>query len=364
MAMTLERVAIACGGTGGHLYPGLAVATLLRERGVRVRLYISEKKVDETIVSRFPEFEAVKVPVRGWPGLRPALGSFLVRLLRGWLQAVQEIKAFQPQAVLGMGGFTCAPLLVAARRRRIKTFLHESNAFPGKATRYLARHVDAVLLGFAACGALLPGARTQVTGTPVRSGLQPLSRDAALTGWNLAPEVKTVAVMGGSQGARRLNEMTVEAARQIQDAGTTVQWIHLCGQSAEQIQRCYDEAGIRAVALDFCHEMARVYSAADLIVTRAGAASLTEVSRFGLPSVLVPFPYAADDHQTRNAQTFVEAGAALCVQEADGVEAIRSHIARIIQDPEEAEKMSAASRNLDCPEAAENVVEEMIRAIA
>lgn len=311
------KFAIACGGTGGHLFPGLAVAEVLREQGHDVLLFVSEKEVDARAL-RGHDFPNKKLPSIGLPPVfSPAMLTFLRRLRHSVKECGRAYDADRPDAVLGMGGFTSIAPLIAARRRGIPAFLHESNAIPGKANRLAAWFCRAVLLGFDECARHFPKRATHVTGTPIRRDLAvgvPSRADARET-LGLDPDRTTLLVMGGSQGASGINTLMAQAAPHL--AATGVQIVHLAGErDAAVVRPAYAAAGVPATVLPFCDRMQDVYAAADLVVSRSGAASLGELAWFGLPSVLVPFPHAAEDHQRLNADIFARAGAAKILPES------------------------------------------------
>src|SRR5213592_4756036 len=198
---------IACGGTGGHLFPGIAVAEVLRDRGHEVMLLVSEKDIDALALSGRESFRVEKLPTVGLPSpFSPAFFGFLGRFYESLSLCRSIYRTFKPQVVLGMGGFTSTAPVIAGRMRGIPTFIHESNAFPGKANRHTARFVRAVLLGFMECAAYFPKARTEFTGTPIRSTLRRIDRKEALEKLGLHPGIPTLLVMGGSQGASGINQ--------------------------------------------------------------------------------------------------------------------------------------------------------------
>jgi UDP-N-acetylglucosamine--N-acetylmuramyl-(pentapeptide) pyrophosphoryl-undecaprenol N-acetylglucosamine transferase len=307
---------IACGGTGGHLFPGLAVAESLRARGHEVMLFISEKEVDALALSG-RSFRFEKLPTIGLPSLySPAIFGFLRRFNESLSLCRAIYRKFKPQAVLGMGGFTSTAPILAGRMRGISTFIHESNAIPGKANRLTARMVRAVLLGFKECAPFFPKVRTEVTGTPIRTELKPLDKRVAREKLGLRPDVQTLLIMGGSQGASGLNQAIIKSLSALHEM--PLQVIHLSGARDERlVADNYRRENIPAYVAAFHHRMEELYSAADFAVARSGAASLAELAFFGLPALLIPFPYAADDHQTRNAEIFVRAGAAIVLKESD-----------------------------------------------
>ncbi|MEO8043915.1 MAG: UDP-N-acetylglucosamine--N-acetylmuramyl-(pentapeptide) pyrophosphoryl-undecaprenol N-acetylglucosamine transferase, partial [Spartobacteria bacterium] len=238
-------------------------------------------------------------------------------------------------------------------------FIHESNAFPGKANRHTARFVRAVLLGFEECAAYFPKARTEFTGTPIRSTLRRLDHNEALAKLGLEPGVPTLLVMGGSQGASGINQALIKAMPSLQ--GILLQVIHLAGsRDARLLEDNYRRENIPAFVAAFHHQMEEVYSAADFAIARSGAASLAELATFGLPSLLVPYPYAADDHQTRNAEIFVRAKAALLLKESDlSGELIAQKIRELLGNSVMLRAMAANATALAPKNAATLVVETM-----
>ena len=353
---------IACGGTGGHLFPGLAVAEVLRARGHEVMLFISEKEIDSLATSTRSEFRFEKLPTVGLPSpFSPAIVRFLQRFNESLSACRRIYRNFQPHVVLGMGGFTSTAPVLAGKMRGIPTFIHESNAIPGKANRMTARMVRAVLLGFKECAQFFPKVRTEVTGTPIRSELKRIDRRAARAKLGLREDLRTLLVMGGSQGASGINQAMIRALPSLQRE--EVQVIHLAGARDERLLADnYQREKIPAHVAAFHHAMGEVYSAADFAIARSGAASLSELAAFALPSLLIPFPYASDDHQTRNAEIFVKAEAALLVREA---ELAGDLLARKIQDllgnPEKLQRMSENCGKLAPKNAATLVVETMER---
>jgi len=270
-------------------------------------------------------------------------------------------RRFNPHVVLGMGGFTSTAPVIAGRMRGIPTFIHESNAFPGKANRHTARFVRAVLLGFMECAAYFPKARTEFTGTPIRSTLRRIDRQEALEKLGLHPGIPTLLVMGGSQGASGINQALIKAMPSLQNI--PLQVIHLSGSRDERLlEDNYRRENIPAHVAAFHHRMEEVYSAADFVIARAGAASLAELAAFALPAMLIPYPYATDDHQTRNAEIFVRANAAFLLPESElSGELLPKKIRDLLSDPAVLRTMSKQAEALARRNAARLVVETMER---
>ena len=292
------HVAIACGGTGGHLFPGLAVAEELRKRGCNIALLISPKEIDQQAVKAVSGMEIVTLPavaLQNWNYF-----SFVCSFWKSWRAAKNIFQAHPPQAVLGMGGFTSAPPILAGNAFGAKTFLHESNAIPGRANRFLSRFVDGAFIGFPEAAARLKARKITTTGTPVRPQFQP--RDAAVcrSALGLEPNLPTILVVGGSQGASGLNEMILSALPLL--AAKNWQFLHLTGaKDFDKVNAAYAARGIKAVVKPFLAEMDLALGAATISVSRAGASSLAEIAAMRLPSLLAPFPAAADNHQFFNA---------------------------------------------------------------
>ncbi len=356
------RFVIAAGGTGGHLFPGLAVGEILLARGHEVMLLISEKEIDATATQGRKEFRIEKVEGIGMPKIfSPAIFGFLFRFWKGLRRCKALFREWQPEAVLGMGGFTSTAPILAGRSRKIPTFVHESNAIPGRANKVNARYVTKVLLGFAECARHFPKAKCEVTGTPLRSALTgSVDKTAALAAFGLKPGRTTLLVMGGSQGARGINSAIGGAAAKLKALSWQV--IHLAGPQDEKgMRETYQREGVPAAVAAFHHKMEEAYGAADLAIARSGAASLAELSHFGLPSILIPFPFAADDHQTANANIFENAGAGVLMKESDATpEVLAEKISALIADPTRLAEMSRKSRSLAPDAAAERVADVVL----
>jgi len=281
---------------------------------------------------------------------------FLGKFLQG-LKACRHIyRSFVPGAVLGMGGFTSTGPILAGRMAGAQTFIHESNSIPGKANRLNARIAGKVLVGFEECAAHFPQSTVEITGTPIRKSLQTaVDRQRALEGFGLKPELQTMLVMGGSQGAHGINQLVTRTLPRF--VSKPVQFIHLSGQEDEtSVAESYQRAGVPAFVRAFHHRMEEAYAVADVAVARSGAASLTEISYFGLPAILIPYPHAAENHQLFNAEIFARMGAAEVLQESQG-DFLGSLIDRLISDENRRREMSKRLRTLAPENAAARIAE-------
>ena len=345
------KVIIACGGTGGHLFPGIAVAQELRSRGHEVLLLISEKKVDATASQKYCNLRFEIVPAIAKPStFSPKMLGFLWRLPKTVRDCRKILTREKADVVLGMGGFTSFPPVYAGSKMGLRTYIHESNAIPGKSNRLTARRCTAVLVGMDEAAGYFPGLQVVHTGTPVRQELNKLPpRDEACQFFGLDPAKRTLLVMGGSQGARSLNTVAVEGT-----IGTGWQVLHLAGQ--DDFERVNQEVGDRVgyQVMAFCSEMGAALAAADFCLARSGASSLTELSHAGVPALLVPFPHAADDHQTANAKVYERRGAAF-LQTQEEVTAKKLKVILGELTGESLDGMGAAMKGLAEPEAAAKI---------
>ncbi len=356
------NIVIAGGGTGGHLFPALAVAEVLRERGDQVIILISEKEIDALATKDRDEFRFEKIPGIGLPKLlSPAIVPFMRQFAESLSRCRVLYQQFKPDAVIGMGGFTSTAPILAAKRRGIPAFLHESNAIPGKANRLNAKIVKAVFLGLEDCAKFFPASRCEVTGTPVRKSLvRRIPKEEALGLFGFKPEHKTLLIMGGSQGAHGLNQSIIKALPLLK--GLPMQIAHLSGAQDESLMTAnYRRENMPAFVAAFHRRMEEAYSVADLVIARSGAASLAEIAIFGLPSILIPYPHAAEDHQTLNAKVFERAGAAVLMKEDEATSiALADNIRKILGDPSMLGRMAEKAALLGHANAAARVVEAML----
>jgi len=353
-------VVIACGGTGGHLFPGIAVAEELKRRGHRPLLLISRKRVDADASAKygtldFRTVEAIAKP----PTLSPKMLPFLWRLWRTICQSKGLLREQGVEVVLGMGGFTSLPPVYAGKKMGLVTALHDSNALPGKSNRMGARWCSKILVGLEAARAYFPEGEVEVTGTPVRREFENLpSRAEAREGLGLSVDRPVVFAFGGSQGARVLNTLVAEAAEILGDG---VQWLQVAGRDDEQRVKELVAGRSGHVVRGFCDDMPAAYAASDLVVSRAGGASLTELAYLGRPSILVPYPHAADDHQTYNARCFEQAGAALLAPESELEGAkLAQLIGGLLKSPENLGAMELAARELSVDDAAGRICDILL----
>jgi UDP-N-acetylglucosamine--N-acetylmuramyl-(pentapeptide) pyrophosphoryl-undecaprenol N-acetylglucosamine transferase len=355
-------VAIACGGTGGHLFPGLAVAEQLKQHGCAVALLISPKLVDQQAVKSVQGVEIFTLPAVGLQNGN--YFSFAGSFVKSLFAARKIFNRRRPDAVLAMGGFTSAPPVFVAKDTGIKTFLHESNTIPGRANRILSRFVNGAFIGFPEAAARLNTRKVTMTGTPVRPQFQPRDAAACRTALGLEANRPTILVVGGSQGASGLNEMILSALPLL--AGRDWQWLHLTGANTfEKVKAAYAARGIKAVVKPFLAEMELALGAATVAVSRAGASSLAEIAAMRLPALLVPYPAAADNHQLSNARAFERTGAAMLLEQINSTpEKVAAILVELVEDKTASLKIQSALAQWHAPRAAEQIAEIMLASIA
>lgn len=359
------RVVLTGGGTGGHLYPALAVAEALRRRTACEFLFIGTRRGLESRV----------VPEQGFPfrtvwigGLRRGrvAGNLLfpLKMAVSFAQSASILARFRPDAVLGTGGYVSWPVVAAAQALGRCTVVQEQNEAPGLVTRLLARRADAVHLSFeGSVRHFRRRANLHVSGNPTRAGLEAPRTEAAYRSFDLDPGRTTLFVFGGSQGAKRLNEAFAALAGELAALpGLQVLWAtgpRWHDASAAALPGGPARARFRL--RPYVEDMAAAYAVSDLVVCRSGAGAVAEIARLGKPAVFVPFPGAAGGHQAANARALSEAGAALCVEEGPDLESrLRAAVWPLLGDPDARGGLASRVRAFGRPEAADAIARQMI----
>jgi UDP-N-acetylglucosamine--N-acetylmuramyl-(pentapeptide) pyrophosphoryl-undecaprenol N-acetylglucosamine transferase len=363
------RVLVSGGGTAGHIYPALTVAELVSADARDRVAYVGAPNSLEQRLAGERGVEFVSVPARGWDRARP------VTLLTGFATAavstvrcVHLLRRDRTDAVAGFGGYVSVPLSLAAVICRVPLVLHEQNSVPGVANRILARFARSVCVTYEDSVPLLPHPeRAVVTGDPVRESVLRADRDAGREALGIAPDETLLLVFGGSRGARHVNGALLALRERLEDVDC-LRVVQIAGPLEAADVRAALEAhsgGIPAwwQVLEYVAEMGDLLAAADLVVCRAGATTLAEISVLGKASVLVPYPYATDDHQTLNAGPFLRAGASLVVADADlDGPALWEALAKLLANPAARAAMASAAASLGRPDAARAVVRALTAA--
>jgi UDP-N-acetylglucosamine--N-acetylmuramyl-(pentapeptide) pyrophosphoryl-undecaprenol N-acetylglucosamine transferase len=347
---------IAGGGTGGHLFPGIAVAEefLRRDPGNRVLFIGTERGLEKRILGAL-ELPLRTIPAEGLKG-RGALraAGALAKIPAGLVASYRILREFEPAIVLGVGGYASGPAVLAARIMGTATAIAEQNVFPGLTNRILGRFADRIFLSFAASRRWFPARRTQITGNPIRAAFL---EERPPEGRN-DPRF-TVLIFGGSQGAHAINRFVGEALDGLRHLKDRLRFIHQAGEKdREVVAAAYRKGGFAAEVSPFIMDMAAAYREADLLICRAGATSIAEITAGGKAALLIPFPFAVDDHQTKNAAILARAGAAEMIAEEDlSGERLASAIERLSRDPGAVRKMETAARALGNRRAAAEIVD-------
>jgi len=367
------RFVITGGGTGGHIYPALAIARGLQERypGAKI-LYIGTKKgLEADIVPRSGlPFQSIRLS-----GLRRSLTPrnllVLWRAGTGILEARKIIKKFKPSAVVGTGGYVCGPVVIAAASLRVPTLIHEQNALPGITNRILSVLASQVTTTFEDSVRRFPRrARVQITGLPVRPEVLTADRNQAREKLGVLPHQALVLSFGGSQGARSINRAMAGVLKKLH-ANDGIKFLHVTGQAQQRefMSECrrrnvkLKEDHIKVVP--YLYEMPEALAAADLIICRAGAATLAEITVRGIPAVLIPYPYAAENHQEYNARALVRKDAAemLLDDEVTG-QLLAQKINTMINNPEKLKEMAGASLSEGRPRALQDIIKNVDRLLS
>ena len=352
------RIVIASGGTGGHMFPAVALGDVLRARGHEVA-YAVDARGERYLPAEAPHFRILSASPTGTTFQRlmnmAALGS-------GLAQALAAFVRHRPQAVVAFGGYASVPPGLAAAMLRIPLVLHEQNAVFGRAHRLLRNSARVVALSFASTRNAPPaGERVRVAGNPVRAEFHAAAAPAAA-----ADAVFHVFVVGGSQGATALSEIVPAAVTRLEGAAARLRVVQQCRpEDVERVRTVYADAGIDAEVAAFFADMPARLAAADLVVSRAGASAVAELLVMGRPAILVAYPHAAEDHQRANAHALAAAGAAVAIDPAEfTVDRLAAELERLLAAPSALAAMTEATRALAKPDAAErlaDIVEEVLR---
>jgi UDP-N-acetylglucosamine--N-acetylmuramyl-(pentapeptide) pyrophosphoryl-undecaprenol N-acetylglucosamine transferase len=354
---------IAGGGTGGHLYPGIAVARALLARcpDAVVSFAGTQRGLESRVVPR-EGFALDLIRTRGLKGKsRTALARGFGLLPLSALDAWAVVSRRTPDVVIGLGGYSAGPIVAVAASRRIPTLLMEQNAVPGLTNRLLARFVRAAAVSYPATLEYF-GSKGFVSGNPVRPEFFADGTTVPAAGLETPSSTAEVLIFGGSQGAHAINVAMVAAAADVASAGPGIHLTHQTGErDLDVVREAYRAAGVAARVEPFLYEMDREMKAATLLVCRAGATTLAEIAAAGRPAILVPLPTATDDHQRQNARLFQAAGAAEVIEQGELSGALlAARISELSADPERRAAMSRAASQLARPDAADVIVDRLL----
>ncbi len=357
------RVLIAAGGTGGHFYPGLAVLDAMRARTDVLPMFVGTPRGIEARVVPELGYPLTLLDISPLNGVRGAkLASALWKLPRAGYEAFRTVRKFRPDVVLSVGGYAAGPLSAAAIASRVPLAIVEPNAIPGLTHRIVGRFVARAFLTYAETSRYFRDGSARVVGTPVRASF--LARAGAIDAERAA--VPHVLVLGGSQGARAINQVMPAAVARARDAGVRFTVTHQTGAADRaRVEDEYTSRGFDAEVMPFIDDVAAAMARADLLVCRSGAGTVAELGVIGRPALFVPLPTAADDHQRKNAEAVAARGAGVCLlQSAMSAQSLAEKLAELLGDRAGLAAMAARAKELGRPDAAEAVAAEILAMVA
>lgn len=362
------KVIISGGGTGGHLFPALAIAQsfLQSETKQEEILFAGTKRGIESRVVPEAGFVLKTIRAEGivGKGMLKKIRAYLM-LFVSLLDAYMVIRNFKPSIVMGVGGYASGPVVFIASILRKPTLIHEQNSVPGITNRILGRFADAIALSYQESQKYFPKNKSMLTGNPVRETILHGSRTKGYSFFGLKKNRFTIFVFGGSQGAEKINKSVSEALEFLEDKKEKIQFLHLTGyKDFERIKDAYDNKGFHSTVLAFTENMADAYEVADLVISRSGAITLAEITILGKCAILIPYPYAAGNHQEINALELTNKGAAIMIKDKDlNAGELASWIRRFSENPDELRAMGEKCRLLAKPDASKKIVELALRLV-
>ena len=358
------RIIISGGGTGGHIFPAVSIANAIKEQHPEAEILFvgAEGRME---MQRVPAagYQIIGLPVAGFDRKHLLKNiSVLIKLMKSQIKARRIIKEFKPDAAVGVGGYASGPTLKVAGSMGIPTLIQEQNSYAGVTNKLLAKKACKICVAYEGMERFFDKGKIILTGNPVRQNLlnQQMSREDAIRSFNLDPTKKTVLIVGGSLGARTINNCVLNGLDQIRQSG--VQFIWQTGkfyinEAKEKVGQAENYPMLHST--DFITDMAAAYSAADLVISRAGAGSISEFCLLGKPVILVPSPNVAEDHQTKNALALVAKDAALYIKDAEASEKLLKTAIETVQQPETLKKLSTNIAKLAFKDSANTIAEEV-----
>jgi UDP-N-acetylglucosamine--N-acetylmuramyl-(pentapeptide) pyrophosphoryl-undecaprenol N-acetylglucosamine transferase len=327
----MSKFLLSCGGTGGHLSPGISLAEGLTARGHEAVLLVSQKKVDARLLEKYPQLRFERMPGIGFSTGPVAAVRFIVSQTQSVWQCLRLVRSWQPDAIVGFGGFTSAPAVLAGRVLGVPVALHESNRVPGRAIRSLGRFARRVYLPPGITLGSVRASATRHVGLPVRREIARQSPAAARAALGLDPALRTLVILGGSQGSGALNDWVRDSLDALAAENIQVYCVTGMGKGRDGVMERVSQTGtvVKSHFVAFSDRIGELLSAADLVVSRAGAGTLAELIRCETPAVLVPFPQAADDHQRANAAFFEQQGGGLVVEQTK-ISTLRTEVLEVL----------------------------------
>jgi UDP-N-acetylglucosamine--N-acetylmuramyl-(pentapeptide) pyrophosphoryl-undecaprenol N-acetylglucosamine transferase len=361
------KIIISGGGTGGHIFPAVSIAGEFKARfpGCEILFVGAAGRMEMEKVPK-AGYRIIGLPVRGFPrtpGINTIL--FMIRLLQSIIKARNIVNSFQPDIAIGVGGYASGPLLRAAIAYKIPSLIQEQNSFAGKTNKWLAKKVGCICVAYEGMNRFFPEGKLILTGNPVRSNLfsQVHSREEALAWFNLPVNHKTVLITGGSLGARSLNNAVLHNLEQFSESGYSLIWQTGSFYYDEMVEKTKGTLPDSIQILQFIERMDLAYAAADIVVARAGAGTISELCLVGKPVILIPSPNVAEDHQTKNALSLVNKGAAVLIKDSEIEAKIYTEISELFSNPQKMNDLSVNIRRMARPDATSRIVDEALKLI-
>jgi len=357
------RILLAGGGTGGHIYPGVALAKEFLNRGCFDCLMVVTSKDMDRHIMESEHLRYTTLPIKGLhQGLNAGRIADVYHLALSFARTWRIIASYRPDAIIGLGAYVSFPAISIGKIKGITTFIHEQNLVPGKVNLLLGRWIDGIFTSFPQTGSHFPAHKVRMLGNPLRSIPSHIDMKKGRSARGLKPDLMTLLVVGGSRGAHAINLNAMDAFSILKSQGVAFQVIHQTGnEDHDRVARWYAGEGIRAMTGSFFDDMMEMYLLSDLVIARAGAGTLAELTATGTPALLIPYPYAKADHQTTNAMAMVNAGAARMIRECElSGRGLADEIGRLLDAPETLRHMARASRMLGMPHAAREICDQSI----
>lgn len=364
-----HKYLFAAGGTGGHIFPALSIADEIKkiEKDSKFLFVGTKKRLESKLIPKYGyDFKTIWIS-----GLNRKLDInnllFPLKLIVSLIQSFIILKKFKPSVVIGTGGYVCAPVLLIASMLNVKTVLHESNSYPGLVTRLLTKKVDKVFISFDVTKKWLKSEKNLIkTGVPVRNTLTHISKSIGLEFFGFRDEKKTILIIGGSLGSVSINRAVLKSINLFLKSNLQIIW--QVGEKdfqfiEKEILSLDDELKKGIWISKFIDKMEYAYAAADLVICRAGATTIAEITTLGKPAILVPYPFATSNHQLINAQTLQQANAAIIIEDNILTESLAEVVISLIHDPNRLQNMSDNSKKLGFSNAGEIIAEKIIELI-
>ena len=362
----MDRIVISGGGTGGHIYPAIAIGNELRLLNPKLDIIFigGKERLEARIIPRY-NFPFVEIPAEGFPrGLTLHWFKVIIKVISGFINSISLLRSLKPKVVIGTGGYVCGPVLLGAIILGIPTAIQEQNTVPGLTNRILGRLVDEIHIAFEEAAEYFKNGRTVLTGNPIRRGMggAKIEKSQTYEKLGLNNALKTIFVLGGSQGASSLNDAMIAALPLLKPFAHKIQVVHQArDDDIDIVKSRYEPSNIINLVQPFFDNIHEIYSLTDLMVCRAGAMTLAEVTACGLPAIVVPYPYATANHQTKNAQAMQKTGAAILIKDKELTgERLAKTVISLLEDEKSLAQMANASRQLGKPDAAEEIAKAVL----